>query len=345
MMIKIIKEGVILSKTELLFENDSVLNPAVLQEGNILHMLYRAVRNENYSTIGYAKFEGPLKLIQRDSTPLLIPYSKEEIKGIEDARIVKIDDTYFITYTAHDGINALGSLVTSKDLKTFKRCGIIVPSLTFDEFKKLAECNNLVNPKYFRHVRHFKPSEEVFIWAKDVMFFPRKINGKFAFLHRIRPGMQFVAVENLNELTKEFWNNYFLHFDQHIIMDPVGTNHESGFIGGGCPPIETAYGWLLIYHGVCDTAEGYIYTAAAALLAIDNPTKVIARLKEPLFTPEFDYEKNGIVSNVVFPTGTALFGDTLYVYYGAADKCIACASMSLKALLEELLLNTINYED
>jgi predicted GH43/DUF377 family glycosyl hydrolase len=148
----------------------------------------------------------------------------------------------------------------------------------------------------------------------------------------------------LKDLTKEFWNHYFLHFNEHIILDPIGTNHESGFIGGGCPPIETKEGWLLIYHGVFDTSEGYIYSAAAALLAIDDPTKVIARLVEPLFAPELDYEKNGVVSNVVFPTGTALFDDTLYIYYGAADKCIACASFSLKALLKELLLNPTHYE-
>ena len=343
-MIAIKKEGILLRKTELAFENDSVLNPGIIQENNTVHMLYRAVRNGNYSTIGYCKFDGPLQLVQRNNTPLLIPYSEAASKGIEDPRIVKIEGVYYITYTAYDGINALGALVTSTDLVTFEREGIIVPKFTFDEFKRLAECNNLVNPKYFRHVRHFKPDEEVFLWDKDVMFFPRKINGKLAFLHRIRPGIQLVLIDSLKDLTKEFWNHYFLHFNEHIILDPVGTNHESGFIGGGCPPIETKEGWLLIYHGVFDTSEGYIYSAAAALLAIDDPTKVIARLVEPLFAPELEYEKNGVVSNVVFPTGTALFNDTLYIYYGAADKCIACASLSLKALLKELLLNPTHYE-
>lgn len=343
-MIPIKKEGILLTKTELSFENDSVLNPGIMQEGNTVHILYRAVRSGNYSTIGYCKLNGPLKIVQRNDTPLLIPFSKEDSKGIEDPRIVKIEGTYYVTYTAYNGINALGALVTSTDLLTFVQHGIIVPKFTFDEFKLLAECSNLVNAKYFRHVRHFEPNKEIFLWDKDVIFFPRKINGKLAFLHRIRPGIQLVLINNLEELTKEFWNDYFLHFNEHIILDPVGTNHESGFIGGGCPPIETELGWLLIYHGVFDTSEGYVYTAAAALLDIDNPTKVIARLKDPLFEPELDYEKNGVVSNVVFPTGTALFEDTLYIYYGAADKCIACASLSLKALLQELLLNPTQHE-
>lgn len=343
-MISIKKEGILLRKTDLAFENDSVLNPGIIQEGNTVHMLYRAVRKGNYSTIGYCKFDGPLQLVQRNNTPLLIPFSDAALKGIEDPRIVKIEGVYYITYTAYDGINALGALVTSTDLIQFERHGIIVPKFTFDEFKRLAECNNLVNSKYFRHVRHFKPDEQVFLWDKDVIFFPRKIDGKLAFLHRIRPGIQLVLIDRLEDLTKEFWSYYFLHFNEHIILDPIGTNHESGFIGGGCPPIETREGWLLIYHGVFDTSEGYIYSAAAALLAIDDPTKVIARLVDPLFAPELDYEKNGVVSNVVFPTGTSLFDDTLYIYYGAADKCIACASMSLQALLNELLLNPTHYE-
>nr|WP_298141489.1 pesticidal protein Cry7Aa [Flavobacterium sp.] len=343
-MMEIKKHGILLKKTDLAFENDSVLNPAVMQEGTTLHMLYRAVRNGNYSTIGYCKLDGPLKIIERSNTPLLIPLTDDASKGIEDPRIVKIDGIYYITYTAYNGINALGALVTSTDLKTFERHGIIVPKYTFDEFKRLAECNNLVNVKYFRHVRHFEPNEQIYLWDKDVVFFPRRIDGKLAFLHRIRPGIQLVMVNDLKELTKDYWDHYFLHFNEHIILDPVGVNHESGYIGAGAPPIETEFGWLIIYHGVYDTSEGYIYSAAAALLDINNPTKVIARLINPLFIPEFDYELNGVVNNVVFPTGTALFDDELYIYYGAADKCIACASVSLKELLKELLLNKIDHE-
>jgi predicted GH43/DUF377 family glycosyl hydrolase len=276
---------------------------------------------------------------------LLIPYSDDASRGIEDPRIVAIDGTYFITYTAYNGINALGALVTSKDLLSFERQGIIAPKFTFDEFKILAECSNLVHNKYFRHVRHFAPQHEVYLWDKNLVFFPKRIDGKLAFLHRIRPGIQLVMVHDLKELTKEFWKHYFLHFNAHIVMDPIGEKHESGYIGAGAPPIETAVGWLLIYHGVYDTAEGYIYTATAALLDVNNPKKVIARLNKPLFYPEFDYELNGVVNNVVFPTGTALFGDTLYIYYGAADVSIAVASVSLNELLNELLLNKANYED
>ena len=122
-------------------------------------------------------------------------------------------------------------------------------------------------------------------------------------------------------------------------MDPR-YKHESNYIGGGCPPIETEHGWLLIYHGVQKTSKGNVYSACAALLKLDDPSIEIARLPFALFSPEYDWEQKGEVNNVVFPTGTALFGDTLFIYYGAADEQIACASLSLSALVNELLLYT-----
>ena len=93
---------------------------------------------------------------------------------------------------------------------------------------------------------------------------------------------------------------------------------------------------MLIYHGVHDTKSGYVYTACAALLDLQDPHIELARLPYPLFKPELDWELTGEVNNVVFPTGTSLFNDTLYIYYGAADKRIAVASLSLKTLINEL---------
>src|SRR5471030_570457 len=132
-------------------------------------------------------------------------------------------------------------------------------------------------------------------------------------------------VEDLKDLTAEFWQDYFLNLDQNILLGPKYP-HEIEYVGGGCPPIETEQGWLLLYHGVKRTVTGYQYSCCAALFQLDDPRKEIARLPYPLFKPELDYELKGDVDDVVFPTGTALFGDTLYIYYGAADELIACAS-------------------
>ena len=150
-----------------------------------------------------------------------------------------------------------------------------------------------------------------------------------------------VAINNLQELTDEFWQDYFHRFKEGILLTPK-YQHEVSYIGGGCPPVETEQGWLLIYHGVHDTINGYVYSACAALLDLQNPQKEIARLPYALFKPEFDWELNGEVNNVCFPSGTVQIGDTMYIYYGAADEQIACASVSISALLEELMINKKN---
>ena len=125
-MIEVKKEGVLLSKTNLEFENEGVLNPAAIREGDNVHMFYRAVRTGNYSSIGYCKLEGPMTVVERWDKPFMVPEFEYESHGIEDPRIVKIDDLYYLTYTAYDGKNALGALATSKDLIHFQKQGIII---------------------------------------------------------------------------------------------------------------------------------------------------------------------------------------------------------------------------
>ncbi|MEI7725404.1 MAG: pesticidal protein Cry7Aa [Bacteroidota bacterium] len=343
-MIEIKKEGILLSKTDLEFENEAVLNPAAIRVDDNVHLFYRAVRNGNYSTIGYCRLDGPLTIAERWDKPFMEPEFEYESHGIEDPRIVKIDDLYYMTYTAYDGVSAQGALATSKDLVHFKKHGIIVPQITYAEFVFLAESAGKVNVNYYRNQKFYfqeaDPEKKILLWDKNVIFFPRKIDGNLVFLHRIRPGIQIVSIKSLKDLTKDYWKDYFLNLQDHIVLDPV-YDHEKNYIGGGCPPIETEHGWLLIYHGAEETVNGIVYSAcAAALLDLNNPMKEIARLPYALFSPEFEWELKGDVNNVVFPTGTALFGDTLFIYYGAADSHIACASLSLSALLQELLTYT-----
>ncbi len=341
-MIQVKKEGVVLKKTTLDFENEGVLNPAVIRDGDGIHIFYRAVGKGNYSTIGYCKLKDPLVIEERLGTPLLFREFGYESHGVEDPRITKIEGLYYLTYTAYDGVNALGALAVSEDLKHFNKLGLIVPKMTYDEFSCLAETNHTINVKYLRYNlhggMHSEAGKKGYIWDKNVVFFPRRINGKLYFLHRVRPDIQIVGVNDLKELTNEFWQNYFLHLDDAIVLTPK-YDHEVSYIGGGCPPIETDHGWLLIYHGVHDTIKGYVYAACAALLDLQNPQEEIGRLPYPLFKPEYEWELKGEVNNVCFPTGTVLVGDTLYIYYGAADERIACASVSISGLLKELINN------
>jgi predicted GH43/DUF377 family glycosyl hydrolase len=340
-MLNVRKEGIILEKTTLDFENEGVLNPAAIKEGNFVHLFYRAVHEGNYSSIGYCLLNGPLQIDDRHYKPILVPEFDYELHGIEDPRIVKIEDIYYLTYTAFDGVNALGCLATSTDLVHFEKKGIIVPQITYEEFNKLSNPDPSVDSKYFRYNQHNgileKDGIEMLVWDKNVIFFPRKINNKFYFMHRIRPEIEIVvAIDNLTDLTPEFWRNYFLNFSDFVLLSPK-FDHEISYIGGGCPPIETEFGWLLIYHGVKDSLKGYVYSACAALLDFENPQKEIARLPYPLFKPEYVWELKGEVNNVCFPTGAVVFDDLLYIYYGAADERIACASVSLSELLKELL--------
>ncbi|MFV8375730.1 pesticidal protein Cry7Aa [Flavobacterium sp. LB1P71] len=341
-MVTIEKLGIILSPTENEFENNGVFNPGIYQEGNIIHILYRAVQHGNYSTIGYAKMEGPVKVTERKQQPLISRDFDYEKHGMEDARIVKIEDTYYITYTAYDGINAMAALATSKDLIHFEKHGIITPRINYHEYENFVACCNQdnLNPKYHQYYNLFAQiglADDKFrlLRDKDVVLFPRKINGKFVLLHRIWPGIQIVQFDDWKELTKSFWEEYLKNIVKHIVLDPKDI-FEVDYIGAGAPPIETEFGWLIIYHGVQEAITGKIYHAKAALLQLDKPEIEISRLPYPLFSPTKQWEIKGEVNNVVFPTGYSLFGDDLYIYYGAADKHIAVAKMSLKELLLEL---------
>ena len=341
------KEGIILQKSGLGFEVEGVLNPGVIHYGDFIHIFYRAVGKGNYSTIGYCKMKTPFEVAERLDYPIIFPQFDYEIHGVEDPRIVKIDDLFYISYCAYDGVNALGALATSSDLINWEKKGVIVPQIGYNEFIRLAQIKGKINEKYLRYNEHErikeKKGKKVLVWDKNVVFFPRRIHGKLHFLHRIKPDIQIVCVNNLDELTTEYWQNYFLHLEEHIVLSPK-HKHEISYIGGGCPPIETSAGWLIIYHGVYDTVKGYVYCACAALLDINNPQKLISRLPYALFKPDHEWELTGEVNNVCFPTGAIVIDDTLYIYYGAADEQIACATVKLSELLNELISNTTHHD-
>lgn len=342
-MVKVNKLGILLEKTSHSFESVGVLNPATIKDGNIIHLFYRAIAKDNYSTIGYCKLSAPMVIQSRDEKPLLYPQAEYEFQGLEDPRIVNIEGTYYLSYTAFNGINALGALATSSNLLNWEKHGVIVPQITYDQFRHFVDNNDAISEKYNRFNEYQKSHEiqdrKIFMWDKNLIIFPRKINNKFYFLHRIKPDIQIVvAVEKLNNLSIDFWQNYFFNFDEFVVLSPK-YHHEVSYIGGGCPPIETSEGWLLIYHGVHDTVRDYVYSACAALLELDKPQKEITRLPYPLFYPEKPWELKGEVNNVCFPSGSIVDNGLLYIYYGAADKRIAVASMSLNELMDELKLN------
>lgn len=328
--------GVILKPSKEPFEEMAVLNPGIVQEGDLLHMFYRAVDKKGSSTIGYCQLKKG-KVIYRSKKPVLTPEFSWEKQGVEDPRVMKMGDTYYIFYTAFDGQNARIAYGTTKKLPFFKKRGLISPSFAYDEAENLFRGQNL-QEKYFLFESFYKQKhgENVLLWEKDAFLLPEKIKGKFVLFHRILPGIQIITFDRFSQLTDGYWRRYMRKLCNSVVLDPENW-FEIRNIGGGAAPIKTKAGWLLIYHAVEDNREkGRVYHAAAALLDKHNPLKVIGRLHHPLFSPEKPWEEKGIVNNVIFPTATVLEGKDVIIYYGSADKVIAAKSIKLEELIRDL---------
>ena len=128
------------------------------------------------------------------------------------------------------------------------------------------------------------------------------------------------------------------HWGDHRILIPArrGAWWDANKIGLSPPPLRTDEGWLVLYHGVRSTSGGAIYRLGLALLDLGDPCRVIARSEQWVLSPEESYEVFGDVNKVVFPCGWLVNGDTVYLYYGGADTCIALATASLSGLLKWL---------
>lgn len=157
---------------------------------------------------------------------------------------------------------------------------------------------------------------------KDAALFPEKINGKYVLLHRRFPDIWVAFSDNLKE-----WS------DHKIIMSPRKNSWEEKKIGIAGVPLKTDFGWLLIYHGV---DNNHVYRLGLALLDLNNPLKVLYRQTEPILEPELEWERKGLVPNVVFSCGAVELQKDIYVYYGGADTVIGLASLNKQELSREL---------
>jgi len=237
-----------------------------------------------------------------DKKPTLRPEADkfpEELWGIEDPRITYVPELkkYVVVYTAYTRDGPGVALAQTEDFKTFERFGIIMP-----------------------------PDD------KDAALLPRRINGSWAMIHR-----------PVSAPRAHMWISYspdLKNWGEHTLMMNArkGAWWDANKIGLSPPPIETPEGWLLIYHGVKLSCGGCIYRLGLALFDLEKPEICLKRGREWIFAPEEPYELNGDVGNVVFPCGYTLAkdGDTLNIYYGAADTCIGLATASLRELLDWL---------
>lgn len=280
---------------------NSVFNAgATMFEGKVL-LLVRVEDMKGFSHLCKAESRDGYTNWKIDELPTLQPKPEEfpeEIFGLEDPRIVKLEDEgkYAIVYTSFSQSGPLVSLATTEDFKGFRRYGVIMP-----------------------------PDD------KDASLFPRKFNGRYVLIHRPSPTSYLLGANIWISYSPDL-----KHWGDSAILLPArrGSWWDAYKVGLGPQPIETPEGWLIIYHGVKTTAAGSLYRLGLALLDLDDPSKIIKRCDEWVFGPNEYYERVGDVPDVTFPCGVVLKGDELIMYYGAADTTMAIATASLKEVLE-----------
>ena len=192
---------------------------------------------------------------------------------------------------------------------------------------------------YTHDFEEFFQLENAFLpYNRNGVLFPRKINGKYAMLSRPSDRGHTPLGDIFYSESPDliYWGNH-----RHVMAPKLGW--QSTKIGAGPTPIETTEGWLMIYHGVITSCNGFVYSAGAALLDIQQPWKVKYRTGPYILSPQKLYECVGDVPNVVFPC--AALTDTatgrIAIYYGAADTVIGLAYTQVDDLIEYIKVNTI----
>jgi len=290
----------ILSRRDWPYPINSVFNAGAvkLADGDTL-LLCRIEDRRGISHLCAARSANGIDGWRIDAEPTLMaspPKFPEEIWGIEDPRITYVPELerYAVAYTSFARGGPGVSLALTKDFRSFERYGVIMP-----------------------------PED------KDAALLPRRIGNRWALIHR-----------PVTTLGAHMWISYspdLRHWGSHKVMLQArrGGWWDANKIGLCSPPIETDKGWLVIYHGVRNTASGSIYRLGLALFDLERPEICLQRGDSWMFGPEAPYERGGDVSDVVFPCGQTIGadGDTIYLYYGAADSCMALATGSIRALL------------
>lgn len=276
----------------------------LLADGTTL-LLCRVEDRRGHSHFCAARSPNGIDRWHIDSHPTLMPdpeHYPEELWGIEDPRITYIRELgkYAIAYTSYSRGGPGVSLALTEDFRHFERHGVIMP-----------------------------PED------KDAALLPRRIGQYWALVHR-----------PVTALGAHIWISYspdLRHWGSHkmILEARRGAWWDANKIGLSAPPIETAEGWLILYHGVRQTASGALYRLGLALFDLQTPERCLLRGDTWIFGPEAPYERFGDVNNVVFPCGFTLGpdGDTINLYYGGADSCIALATGSIRSLLDWLKKN------
>jgi len=303
MAIKLVRSArnpIIEPRPELSWERKATFNPGAVMDGGVVNILYRAVSEEGISSLGYAEIVDGETVVRRSREPVLSPSGPHEEFGCEDPRITAVDGTCYVFYTAYSRKGTRIALASTRDFRNYERHGVVGPDLD----------------------------------DKDCALFPQSLDDEAVVVHRVAPNIQLDFFRSIDQMriSNPYWKDYGKRVEANTIMKPR-CKWEERKIGIGPPPIRTQDGWLMIYHGVDSHS---VYRAGAALLDLENPRRVIARIPEPILEPERSFERVGLVPNVVFPEGAVVVNDILKVFYGGADKVCCVASVPMKLMLEAL---------
>src|SRR2546428_2668617 len=277
------------------FESAGVFNPAVVKEGSQFMMLYRAQDKNGTSRLGYATSRDGVLFSPR-SEPVFVPETDyEKDGGVEDPRLVKLGDLYYLTYTGYNKQDAQLCLATSRDLIHWQRKGVLLPA--------------------------YKGKWNVG-WTKSGAIVPEKIGGKY--------WMYFLGTSaDKTDQIGLVYSTDRLHWPEATdtpVLPRRPGQFDSRVVEPGPPPILTSRGIVLIYNAADDKL---VYRTALAIFDRQDPRKVLFRSDKPIFEPEKEWEKIGQVPNVVFVEGMAKKGNRYLFYYGAADKYVGVAEASV----------------
>lgn len=279
----------------------NVFNPSVIRHRGLFHMYYRAQGLDWISRIGYAVSSDGITW-NRLRQPVMIPENEFETKGVEDPRVTYIEDQFVMAYT--------GNAPYREGTEYF---GNIYPML--------AVSDNLIT---WKRIGPMVRGED----NKDHVLFPRKFNGRYCAFHRRRPDAWLAFSEDLVT-----WQPH----DMRMICGPRdNVPWEGKYIGFNGVPVETEAGWLAFYHAA---DANHVYRIGLMLLDKNEPWRVLARPRDPIFWPELAWEVRGDVPNVTFSNCNLLVGETVYVYYGGADHVIGLATGKLSELLDFVVRN------
>jgi predicted GH43/DUF377 family glycosyl hydrolase len=287
------------------FESAGTFNPTVMKYGGKFVMLYRAQDRQGKSSLGYASSDDGVHFVRRPEPLMVAEEPYETGGGVEDPRVVKIGDTFYLTYTGYNdqdgrGMHATGPLhgdaqlcmATSTDLLHWKRQGIIMPA--------------------------YKGKWNVG-WTKSGAIVPEKINGKY-WMYYLADGEHQptqMSIANSNDLLH--WTDVL----DHPVLASRPKMFDSQVVEPGPAPVITNNGIFLIYNGADDNN---VYRTGWVLFDKNDPTKVVARAEQPIFEPVRDWEKIGQVPNVIFVEGLVRDANRWLFYYGGADKYVGVAS-------------------